>query len=277
MLCIDDETYSLLSKINFNHVILITLNELKDDSIIKLRKERKLNEFCWTLKPIFIESLLCNYYSLERITFIDSDLYFFSNPTIIFENQPTSSVLLSCSDVYVPSFSPIINGLVEDLTGKYNSGFISFKNDLTSKLFLKSWKVKCIERCSDNIDNNSFGDQKYLDTLPYTFENISSISTPGVNIGHWNYARYKFHILDGMCFIDKSKLICYHFSGFRIVSKTQIFQLYEFNRIDFPFIYSFYKNVIKDIIVDIEQIDPYFNGFSTEGNMSTCIIKLNKP
>ncbi|WP_238881622.1 putative nucleotide-diphospho-sugar transferase [Clostridium sp. YIM B02551] len=275
VLCVDDETYKLLTKINLKKIKLIQIADLNDKSLYSLRNERKLNEFCWTLKPIFIESLLCKFSSIKRITFIDSDLFFFSSPIEIFRNQPKPSILLSKSEVYVPSFSPEFNNQIQKLIGNYNSGFISFKNNNISLLCLKWWKMKCLEKCSDTIENNSFGDQKYLDLIPTYFQSVSDIKTPGVNIGHWNYAKYNFQIIDEKCFIDNSKLICYHFSGFRIMSKNDIIQLYELRSINSPFIYSIYKNTIKKIIADIQEIAPYFNGFSNEEDMTTSILKIN--
>jgi hypothetical protein len=275
VLCVDDEAYELLKKMNWRNIIITHINDLQDAELKSLRVSRKLSEFCWTLKPIFIEHLFINNPTLERITYADSDLFFFSDPAIIFKNQPEASVLLSRSDVFVPSFSPEFTEFMQDLTGKYNSGFISFKNNQEACDCLKWWKEKCIESCSVDLKPGSFGDQKYLDFMPSLFNGIWDIATEGVNIGHWNFAKYRFHVLNGKWYIDDSELICYHFSGFRLISKTEIAQIYEPSRIDFPFIYSIYKEILKYAISAVEKIDPSFNGFATQDDMTSGSIQLN--
>lgn len=274
VLCMDDDTYRLLYRMNLKNIIITHIKDLQDEGLQSLRQRRKLNEFCWTLKPIFIESLLVKYPSLKRITYVDSDLFFFSDPSIIFKNQPHCSILLSNAEVFIPSFTPELTSFMQDLTGKYNSGFISFKNDIIGLQCLKWWKDKCIEKCSDNVQIGSFGDQKYLDFMPSLFDNVCDIITPGVNIGHWNYAKHRFYLLNEKWFIDESELICYHFSGFRIISKNEIVQIYEPDRIDFPLIYLIYRYIIKNIISSIEIIEPTFNGFATEEDMTTGSVKL---
>jgi hypothetical protein len=275
VLCVDDEAYNLLKKMNWRNITVTHLNNLQDEGLQGLKQKRKLSEFCWTLKPIFIEYLMKNNPTLERITYVDSDLFFFSNPSVIFENQAYASVLLSRGDVYVPSFSPQFTDFMQDLTGKYNSGFISFKNDAKGIECLKWWKKKCIDNCSADLKVGSFGDQKYLDFMPSLFQGVYDISTIGVNIGHWNYARYRFHVFNGKWYVDQSKLICYHFSGFRIISKNDIAQIYEPGRIDFPFVYQIYKEIIKHVISTIEGIEPKFNGFATQEDMTSGSIKLD--
>ena len=63
--------------------------------------------------------------------------------------------------------------------------------------------------------------------------------------------------------VNSNKLIFYHFSGFRIISKYDIRQVHEQDRIDIPFIYPLYKRALIKIIDDVEKIDPNFKEYIT--------------
>ncbi|MGC4375429.1 putative nucleotide-diphospho-sugar transferase [Fictibacillus sp. Mic-4] len=262
-LCIDDDTYGLLKKMNLKNITFTHVKELEDAQLLELKKQRKRNEYCWTLKPLFIEKIMKDYPSINRVTYIDADLYFFENPTVIFENQPDCSVLLSRGDIVIPSFDPALIKELQRLLGNYNSGLISFKCDDPGSACLKWWKEKCLEHCVNAPGEGKFGDQGYLDSMPGQFPNVCDIITPGVNIGHWNYAKHRYSMKDGAIFADEAKLICYHFSGYRILNKNDMKRIHEKDRKDSPMLlHNIYQLHVKNAICLVEQIDPDFNGYA---------------
>ncbi len=110
-----------------------------------------------------------------------------------------------------------------------------------------------------------FGDQGYLDYMSELFPNVCDITTPGVNIGHWNYGqRYVF--LGG--WPDRAggwrPADFYHFSGYRIVSINEIKQIHETTRTDLPFVHELYQETLPHIIQHIKTLDPEFNGFASK-------------
>lgn len=49
-----------------------------------------------------------------------------------------------------------------------------------------------------------------------------------MNIGHWNYGQHSYQEENGRILLeDGNPLICYHFSGFRILSKDDMQQIHE--------------------------------------------------
>lgn len=268
-LCMDDETYNLLKKMGWTNVALIHVRELENEILLSIKRQRKVNEYCWTLKPILLETVFNRIPSIDRITFIDADLFFWSDPAVIFSNQPECSVLLSRGDLCLPMHPTELTKYVQEMMGNYNGGFLSFKRDESGLACLRWWKEKCLEWCSDTPEAGRYGDQKYLDYMPYIFRNVCDIKTPGVNIGHWNYPQYTYNMEDGQVFTEQGRLICYHFSGFRIVNKDDIRQIHEEDRTDIPPFYSIYKKLLRDIITAIEEIEPAFNGYATAGDLKT--------
>ena len=80
ILCVDEKCYEFLKKINFDKIVLVTISELNREDLLEIKASRKLNQYCWTLKPAFIKYLFTLDDSIERVTYIDSDLFFYQNP-----------------------------------------------------------------------------------------------------------------------------------------------------------------------------------------------------
>jgi hypothetical protein len=261
--CIDQASYKLLNKMKLENVHFIREKRL-DESIRNLKQERRIHEYCWTLKPVICDYVLATYPSVKRITYLDSDLYFWSDPTSIFKKQSDCSVLLSIEEKYRPNMNQRIVQRKSRITGLYNSGFISFKNDEIGVKAVKWWREKCLEACRIAPEEGIFGDQKYLDEMPSLFSTSCDIATPGVNVGPWNVFKYQFsNVNDSVC-IDEHLLVFYHFSGLRVVAKDKVEFVYRVNRRKLPFIYSLYIKAIAEAIELAAKLDPDFNGFADE-------------
>ncbi|NME83822.1 putative nucleotide-diphospho-sugar transferase [Clostridium sp. SM-530-WT-3G] len=261
VLCVDYRSYDFIKQFNLPNVILIKINELNRIDVINLKNTRKLNQYCWTLKPVFINYVLEHSSDIERVIYIDADLFFLQNPEIIIKNQPDSSVLISDGKIFLSKKPNDFVHYVQDITGNYNSGLIIFKKDINGIMCARWWDKMCINACTQNPEGNTFGDQKYLDNMPELFDNVGEITTPGVNIGHWNYQKYKFTIKDNEIMVNNYKLIVYHFSGFRIINENDIIQIHEKDRTNMPFIYDIYKRFLRNIIEEIKKNDSRYTDF----------------
>jgi hypothetical protein len=257
ILCVDDETFKLGTQLNLDNAILIKTEDLREERLKVVKESRRLNEYCWTLKPFFIDYVLDKYDFLDNVVYLDADLYFFNDPSPIFLNNKNYCVLLSEHDYEEK------NNAVEEICGKYNSGFMIFKNCKTSIDVLKWWQEKCIDWCYDGVDNGRFGDQKYLEFMPQLFEGIYSISTPGVNIAPWNEDKYIFSNRKDKVYINGKKLICYHYCGLRLINKKH-FALLIGSQIQNMLIHPPYVKEIKNIIRNIDAINPEFDGYQLE-------------
>lgn len=267
--CVDEESYRLLKKLkNLKYKNLYLIREKKLDKGIRLLKEqRKIHEYCWTLKPAICEYVLTSFPNVKRITYLDSDLYFWGDPRWIFKNQPDCSVLVSNEEKYKPSMNQVALKRRIKVTGLYNSGFISFKQDEIGLKAVKWWKEKCLENCKISPKEGLFGDQKYLDELPMLFPAICSITTPGVNIGPWNQLKYQFSKVNESIFIDEHLLIFFHFSGLRVSAIDKIQSVYRVNPKKQPIIYQEYKKVLSNVVDLVKKLEPNFNGFANESDL----------
>ncbi len=260
MLCMDDETYEILGRMGLENVTLIHISELEDDLLRIKRAERKLNEYCWTMKPILLEHVLKRFCEVKRVHYLDADLCFFNSPKTFISEGKNYSVMLSKHN-YIKQY-----GSVEEICGKYNSGYISFNGDEIGLHALQWWKLQCLHWCFDRVEAGRFGDQKYLDNLAREFPSVLDIHTPGVNIGPWNDARYKSSVVNGKVHINNVELIFYHFAGLRVLSKEEFAFVLSYNNNLFEHIYLPYIRILQEVIEQVSQIRPSFNGFSIEEN-----------
>lgn len=261
-LCVDEETFNICQRMHLENVQLIRDTDLNDPRLAAAKQSRRLNEYCWTLKPIFLQHVLKIYDFIDNAVSLDADICFFDDPAPIFTRQSNYTVLLSEHDYHDKASQ------VERTCGKYNSGFIVFKRCHTCFELLSWWGDRCIEWCFDGVDEGRFGDQKYLDSFQHMFPGVQSITTPGVNIAPWNEGKYHFHVKGGKIYVNNDKLICYHFCGLRLINKNT-YALIMGNQKLTGEIHTPYTIVLQESISSVEHISPGFNGYYIENHFKS--------
>ena len=132
----DLRSYKLLKKLNLISVTIISLYEFEDKELLEAKKDRTVEEYCWTCTPSVIKYCIENF-NLNSCTYLDADLYFFSNPDVLIKEMGNKSILIT-EHRYSPQYkSGIINGI-------YNVQFLTFKNDINGMKALKWWRDSCI-------------------------------------------------------------------------------------------------------------------------------------
>ncbi|MGE6551253.1 glycosyl transferase [Bacillus mycoides] len=251
--CINPLAYSLLKEMNLANVNLLQVEELEDNELKAIKKKRKVNEYCWTLKSVLIEHLLVNY-DLPSILYCDGDLCFFSDPTIIFEEWGEHSIFLT------PQRD---RDWVEKMYGKYQAGLIGFKNDLYGLKSVRWWKDKCLDWCSAEPEDGKFGDQKYLDFIPIYFPKVKVSNNLGINAAPWNCIYnndYKIDKTKNDIYIETDKLIVYHFACITIFNEND-FDLWSLGAISIPnnILNHIYTPYLERIQFVLKQLREKFN------------------
>ena len=247
----DEDTFRILEEAKLDNVILNKLNEIENNHLLTLKSIRKAEEYCWTLKPVYLLYVIEHNY-IERLTYLDADLFFYDDPERIIETSNNCSVLLSEHDCNFDI------KYVEDDVGRFNAGIISFKNNFRGRNCLNWWKKQCVKWCYNTTETGQFGDQKYLEQMYERFMEVCPIDVPGVNIAPWNDEKYRIYIKKGNLFINDDRLILYHYCGFRVVDKYSCVFMYG-NKYS-PVIHNPYMESIKEAILLVETIDSEFDG-----------------
>ncbi len=238
VLAVDEESARVLETLRLTDLIVITADKLEDNELLELKKERTYSEYCWTLKPVLLLYLYERYEEVRIFTYLDSDLFFFDNPMKLFRIRDKWSVLLTTHKV----------------NRKTNGGFAAFMRNSQAYEALKWWDEKCREWCYYRHDNGRFADQGYLDVMRKKYRGVLYIDIPGSNAASWNYYKYDFEIKDNKVYINKNRLIFYHFSGLRLKRHETTVAIHG---AEAPCILcGIYMDSIKKAIKDIEEVSP---------------------
>ena len=235
----DSRSYKLLKKLNLLSVTIISLHEFEDKELLEAKKDRTQEEYCWTCTPSIIKYCIKNF-NLSSCTYLDADIYFFSNPDVLIKEMGSKSILIT-EHRYAPMYkSRLINGI-------YNVQFLTFKNDINGMKALQWWSNSCIAWCYRRMEDGKMGDQKYLDDWTTRFEGVHVLQHLGGGVAPWNVQQYK---------LEKKpfKLIFYHFQGFKILSNNKVdLGFFRFRKEDIRILYRpylFHLEKIKASIVN---------------------------
>jgi len=213
VLAMDNETEKFLNKKNLCNMFVIPLSniELFYPELIKLKKIRTIAEYCWTLTPYSLQYVIKKY-NLDSCTYLDSDIYFFNDPKIIFDEARNNSIIIT-EHRYTPE-----NDQTET-SGKYCVQFVFFKNDKNGIEALEWWRQRCEEWCYYRCENGKMGDQKYLDDWTTRFKGVYVPTHIGCGLAPWNIQQYDLIVENNILFVkDKitrkiEPVIFYHFHG----------------------------------------------------------------
>ena len=261
ILCMNESVYYILDKIAFKNIILINLNEVERNNyeLSVAKTNRIFHEYCWTLKPIFLDYIMKKYANAEFFVHVDADLFFFSNIDCIFTENPNASIFLTHH-----RNSKDFNHYYE-LSGLYNTGFVGLKNNNESKAAVRFWCDKCLEKCSVDYDtlNKTFGDQRYVEDWPNIFKNVHIVKSIGANTAFWNIKNYKISKINNVVLVDDTPLIFYHFSGIAIIGSREFDLCYFYHIDDENLITYIYDPYIRWLSKSIENITKEFPWFSS--------------
>jgi hypothetical protein len=209
ILCMDVEVYELLNKLDLNNVELIKLSDFEsnDPDLLKSKKTRSIVEYYFTCTPCLILYVLNHYNDVHTLTYLDADLYFFSDPQPIFEEISNSSISL-IEHRYSKKYQSLTK------FGIYNVGLMTFRKDKIGLKALSWWRTKCIEWCYKRLENGKYADQKYLDDWATRFEDVKIIQHKGANLGAWNIENYTIDVVNDNVIVDSQPLIFFHFHAF---------------------------------------------------------------
>ena len=225
VLCVDDDAYEALLKLNLPNIRLLQLSILETPELLTVKPTRGKGEYCWTLTPFAPRFVFEADKNVERVTYLDADLWFRKNPIQIFnEFEASGKDVLITDHAYSPEFDYSAE------TGQYCVQFMTFTRE--GEVVRKWWEARCVEWCFARLEDGKFGDQKYLDDWPVRFQRyVHVLEHNEWSQAPWNASRYPF-----------SKGIFFHFHGLRIA---------EGRRIDFGPIYGLPHVLIKNVY------DPY--------------------
>lgn len=210
ILCMDSECYDLLARLRLPKVRLISIDELEaaDPELLATKWTRTTIEYYFTCSPSLPLYILKSNVEIDVITYVDADLYFFSDVEPIFKAFNRYSIGITGH-----RFSKSLRHLEE--YGRYNVGWVMFRNNQESLACLTWWRERCLEWCYDRSEAGRFADQKYLDEWPSRFPGVIVLDHSGLNVAPWNLGGTVVTQTEAGIQIDGQPLVGFHFHGFK--------------------------------------------------------------
>lgn len=214
VLALDDETASLLRGFAEPRLRVLPLVELEaaDLDLAATRLHRSPVEYYFTASPCWLRWLLTAHPEIDRLTYVDADLLFFSSPSPVHATMDAAGASVLLTPHRFPSWQRHY-----ERYGRYNKGCLAFRNDAAAHACLADWRARCLEWCHDRPEPGRYADQGYLTEWPERFgAAVLVLDHPGVNLAPWNWlsCRVTWGADDRPRF-DGRLLVAFHFSRFK--------------------------------------------------------------
>ncbi len=214
----DVHCFQVLSGLRLPHATVISLKEFENESLLAVKNERTAGEYCWTCASSTIKYCL-ETYALDHCTYVDADLLFFNDPTVLVAEMGDKSVLIT-EHRYTPCHDQ------SETSGRYCVQFMTFKQTKDGMEVLNWWIEACLDWCFNRFEDGKFGDQKYLDDWQSRFSTVHVLQHLGGGVAPWNVQQYSFKTnlnrVTGKEIITGAEfdLVFYHYHGFNYTSNN---------------------------------------------------------
>lgn len=264
--CMDENCYEHLEKLKLPNLIYINgiLLEKEFPSLSEIKLGRTKVEFYYTCSPLICKYIFNNYNTINELTYLDADLYFFANPEPLFEEIADNSIA-----IIGHRFSLFTRR--NKIYGNFNVGWITFRKDFNGLKCLNDWAENCLKWCYQKLEDGKYADQKYLDYWHNMYEGVIELKNIGANLAIWNINNYKLSLKNEIIYVNNQPLIFYHFANLKQIGQkkfqtdlSRVFMSCQGiikNKIYLPYIYNLIHFNFKEQII-ITKKETNTTGFS---------------
>src|SRR3974390_3293254 len=210
-LCLSDSCYDAMRELSGPNWRLIYLADFEsgDEGLLAAKRNRSTIEYYFTCTPSLVRYVQKQIGTDDTVTYLDSDLWFFSSPEPAYDEMGDKSVAIT------PHRFPPQNRHKETY-GRYNVGWLTFRNDACGTACAGWGRERCLEWCYDRGETGRMGDQGYLAQFAELFGRVHEIQHLGVNFAPWNVLGHQVETAEEGLLIDgQYPLVVFHFHGLR--------------------------------------------------------------
>lgn len=257
VVCMDDETHTVLGKLAIAGVDLLTLAQVENEELLRVKPGRSIAEYCWTLTASICWHILETRPEIDLITYLDADLMFYSDIEPLFDEIGDKAVA-----IIEHRFMPRLAHL--EAYGRYNVEWVSFRRNDTGLRCLKTWRDQCIEWCFARLEDGRLGDQKYLDSWPADYPGqVVVLQHKGAGLAPWNFSNHQYRQAGSQILVDDSPLIFYHFHQFQLLTNggySWMNSKYQGNDPMPDIVYQAYERELERELVRVRAAASDFSG-----------------
>ncbi|MGB4924300.1 MAG: glycosyl transferase [Candidatus Nitrotoga sp.] len=239
VLCMDEAAYDVLTSLHLPNLKLLALSHLETPELLAVKSGRTRGEYCWTLTPFAPRFVFEAASEVERVTYLDADLWFRKNPALIFREFTASGKGVQITDhAYAPEYDSTAT------SGQFCVQFMTFHRQ-RGEAVRKWWEARCLEWCFARYEDGKFGDQKYLDDWPERFpDEVHVLGQKELLLAPWNVTRFPY-----------GQAVAYHFHGLRILAGKRVVLAPKYPLPHFVVanIYEPYLRDFRAVVVQLEN------------------------
>lgn len=207
VICMDRTTERAIHELELEHVTTLPLESVETKELLAVKSGRSIAEYCWTLTPFSVDFVFDRDPSIERVTYVDSDVWFVKSPQEILQEMVRADAeSLITPHAYSPKHAANIR------FGVYCVQFMPFTR--TGSLAIRrDWQKKCVDWCFAQAEPDRFGDQKYLDNWMEQFpESVHVLTSVEKTQAPWNATIF-----------SPADAVLFHFHRLRLASTSRAY------------------------------------------------------
>jgi hypothetical protein len=214
VLCLDDDTHTYITALADPAIHAISIADLESarPELLEVKSSRSSMEYYFTCTPQLVRHVMTAYGDEDRvIIYLDADLYFFDDPGLVLDALDDGAV-----GIIEHRYPPRLERRLRKY-GRFNVGWVGFRNVPDGRECLDWWAASCLEWCSDTPDRGRYADQGYLDEFPERFQGVVVLEGAGLNLAPWNTGRHRLTGASGSSdvLVDDEPLVFFHFHGIK--------------------------------------------------------------
>jgi hypothetical protein len=203
----DADASRVLTALSLRNLTVVPVSEMETDRLRSVKGDRTVVEYCWTLTPFIFDRVFELDPDADRVTYVDADLAFFSDPQQLFDElEAAGKNVLITEHAYDPEYDQTAS------SGRFCVQFVTFTRSEGARHVRQWWQDRCVEWCYDRAEDGKFGDQKYLDSWPDLFgSEVHVLGRKDLALAPWNVRMFES---SGATLSP----VFFHFHGLRLVS-----------------------------------------------------------
>ena len=229
-----------------DHVYFV--NFLSDNRIETMIQRYDAFELSCALKPFFASYILENNYQVQRLIYLDSDMYVFG----AFAKLSDAAITLSPHRTINTGFLPEAENFSTislNRYGVYNAGYFELQRKDEMMTFLDWWKTQLVKGAFNKPDEHLFTDQIWLNLVHSFFDDVYINKNPGYNVAYWNLIERRVEEKDGSFYVNGEPLVFFHFAKYKIEEPEKMtdFQNHFLSFSTFPVLKPIFRKYHKGL------------------------------
>lgn len=269
VLCFDDETYDFLSKHNFGNAIPVSLSdfESRHPELTAVKPTRSRGEYFFTCTSSWTLDVFRRHPESSLVAYLDADMKFYASPNRFLDEMQDKDIII-CDHNFERDYES------KAKHGRYNVGFLAFRNNATGLDCLSRWAADCIEWCYDRLEDGKFADQKYLDAWPARYGERLGIAPKSVDLGPWGIGKDELTTKEGVPHICGEPVVLYHYQGLRLFSRRHYYLGYYYHHPVSKILEILYEPYIRELSAVEDEFSLWGDGGNARYARGSLLYRL---